>query len=191
MTHCLVSLRCFTLNFTSFYVKAALRFLCAVRTWELVIISTAHCSCQSIPRCSSCVKSAIKRIYWGMTSGSFSDSASCLVQQQIQFMRQRYHLEVCFHEVPLVMSPVMQAMGWQNVHILVLLHAYEYSKKAVQELTGYQKGYPSLCLRPPPRAPLPSCWLRSFAVESGLGSVYLPFELELLTLRFSADYLQY
>ena len=33
MTHCLVSLRCFTLNFTSFYVKAALRFLCAVRTW--------------------------------------------------------------------------------------------------------------------------------------------------------------
>ena len=90
--------------------------------------------CQSIPRCSSCVKSAIKRIY---TSGSFSDSASCLVQQQIQFMRQRYHLEVCVHEVPLVMSPVMQAMGWQNVHILVLLHVYEYSKKAVQELTGY------------------------------------------------------
>ena len=42
--------------------------------------------------------------------------------------------------------------------------------KFIGELTGYQKGYPSLCLRRPARAPLPSCWLRSFAVESGLGS---------------------
>ena len=35
----------------------------------------------------------------------------------------------------------------------------------IGELTGYQKGYPSLCLRRPARAPLPSSWLRSFAVE--------------------------
>ena len=46
-----------------------------------------------------------------------------------------------------------------------------------------------LCLRRPARALLPSCWLRSFAVESGLGSIYLPFELGLLTLRFSTDFL--
>ena len=62
--------------------------------------------------------------------------------------------------------------------------------KFIGELTGYQKVYPTLCLRRPARAPLPSSWLRSFAVESGPGSVYLPFELELLTLRFSTDYLQ-
>ena len=47
------------------------------------------------------------------------------------------------HEVPLLMSPVMQAMGWRIVHTWVRLHVYEYSKKAVQELTGYQKGCPS------------------------------------------------
>ena len=63
--------------------------------------------------------------------------------------------------------------------------------KFIGELTGYQKGDPSLCLRRPARAPLPSSWLRSFAVESGPGSVYLPFELRLLTMRFSTDYLRY
>ena len=64
-------------------------------------------------------------------------------------------------------------------------------RKPFKNLLVIRRGYPSLCLRRPARAPLPSCWLRSFAVESGLGSVYLPFELELLTLRFSTDYLQY
>ena len=28
----------------------------------------------------------------------------------------KVHLEVCDHEVLLVMSPVIQAKGWQNVH---------------------------------------------------------------------------
>ena len=37
--HC-VSLRSCTLNFTLLCVKAGLRFQCAVRTWDLVIIST-------------------------------------------------------------------------------------------------------------------------------------------------------
>ena len=32
------------------------------------------------------------------------------------------YLEVCDHEVPLVMSPVMQAIGWRIVHIWVWLH---------------------------------------------------------------------
>ena len=36
----------------------------------------------------------------------------------------------------------MQAMGWRIVHTWVRLHVYEYSKKAVQELTGYQKRVP-------------------------------------------------
>ena len=62
--------------------------------------------------------------------------------------------------------------------------------KFIGELTGYQKGFPSLCLWRPARAPLPSCWLPSFEVESGLGSGYLPFEPELLTLRFSTGFLQ-
>ena len=34
--------------------------------------------------------------------------------------------------------------------------------KFIGELTGYQKVYPSLCLRRLARAPLPSYWLRSF-----------------------------
>ena len=36
--------RSFIPNFTPFYVEANLRFQCAVRIWELLIISLAHCT---------------------------------------------------------------------------------------------------------------------------------------------------
>ena len=41
--YCL-SLRSFTLNFSPFHVKTDLRSQCAVRIWDLVIVSTAHCT---------------------------------------------------------------------------------------------------------------------------------------------------
>ena len=37
---------------------------------------------------------------------------------------------ICVDEVPLLMSPVMQAMGWRNVHTWVRPHVYEHSKTA-------------------------------------------------------------
>ena len=42
------------------------------------------------------------------------------------------YLEVCVLEVPLVMSPVIQATGWQIVHILVWPHlmlTFAYSEE--------------------------------------------------------------
>ena len=39
---------------------------------------------------------------------------------------------ICVDEVPLLMSPVMQAMGWRVVHTWVRLHVYEHSKTAVR-----------------------------------------------------------
>ena len=42
------------------------------------------------------------------------------------------YLEECVDEVPLLMSPVRQAMGWRIVHTWVRLQVDEYSKKAVQ-----------------------------------------------------------
>ena len=46
------------------------------------------------------------------------------------------YLEVCVHEVPQVMSPVMQATGLQNVHIWVLLHlmfSFTYSGEPLRQ----------------------------------------------------------
>ena len=44
------------------------------------------------------------------------------------------YLEVCNHEVPLVMSPVMQATGWQIVQIWVWLHLMLTSAYLPKEL---------------------------------------------------------
>ena len=44
----------------------------------------------------------------------------------------RLQILICVDEVPLLVSPVMQAMGWRIVHTWVRPHVYEHSKTAVQ-----------------------------------------------------------
>ena len=49
------------------------------------------------------------------------------------------YLEVCDHEVPLVMSPVMQATAWRIVHTWVWLHltfTFAYSGEPLPTHSG-------------------------------------------------------